>query len=263
MLDRSALAACAMVMTAGLAAFAWSGPAVAAEEAHIEWQDWSFDGPFGVYDRAQLQRGFKVYKEVCASCHGLRLLHYRNLGEPGGPGFSEAQVRTLAAEVQVTDGPNDQGEMFERPGLPSDRFVSPYPNEQAARAANGGALPPDLSVMAKARVGGPSYIYSLLTGYKEPPQGFELVQGMHYNTAFPGGQIAMPPPLSDGQVEYTDGSPQTVPQYARDVSAFLMWAAEPKLEERHAVGLRVMVYLAVLAVFLYLAKRRVWARLAH
>jgi cytochrome c1 len=230
------------------------GPKIAAQE-------WSFAPPFGTYDNAQLQRGFQVYKEICSSCHSMRLLSYRNLGEPGGPGFSPEAVATLAAEAQVTDGPNDKGEMFQRPGRPSDRFRSPYANDATARIANRGALPPDLSVMAKARPGGPDYIYALLTGYHQPPAGFELAQGMHYNTAFPGHQIAMPPPLIDGSVPYTDGTKPTVDNYARDVSAFLMWAAEPKLEERHMLGARVMVFLTVFAIIMFLAKRSVWGRL--
>jgi cytochrome c1 len=191
----------------------------------------------------------------------MRLLSYRNLGEPGGPEFSEKAVEALAAQVQITDGPDDKGQMFQRPGRPSDRFRSPYPNEQAARANNQGALPPDLSVMAKARPGGPDYIYALLTGYRDPPEGVELAKGMHYNVAFPGHQIAMPYILRDGSVQYTDGTEKTLDNYARDVAAFLMWAAEPKLEERHRLGLRVMIFLLVLAVIMYLAKRVVWAPL--
>ncbi len=230
----------------------------APEIAH---QSWSFDPPFGHYDNAQLQRGFEVYRRVCSNCHSMRLLSYRNLGDPGGPEFSPKAVEALAAQVQITDGPDDKGQMFQRPGRPSDHFRSPFPNDQAARAANNGALPPDLSVIAKAREGGPDYIYALLTGYRDPPEGFQLSQGMHYNLAFPGHQIAMPPPLADDMVAYADGTPQTVDQYARDVSAFLMWAAEPKLEQRYKIGLRVMIYLAVLAIILYLAKRSVWAPL--
>jgi cytochrome c1 len=236
----------------------------AAQDNHapkIEAQSWSFDPPFGKFDRAQLQRGFQVYKEVCAQCHSMRLLSYRNLGEPGGPEFSPKAVEVLASQVQVTDGPNDKGEMFQRPGRPSDRFRSPFANEQQARAANQGALPPDLSVIAKARPGGPDYIYALLTGYQPPPEGFELAQGMHYNTAFPGHQIAMPPVLSDNAVAYTDGTELTLDNYARDVSAFLMWAAEPKLEERYKTGARVMLFLLVFLVIMYLAKRSVWAHL--
>lgn len=231
--------------------------------SEIARQSWSFTPPFGTFDNAQLQRGFQVYKEVCASCHSMRLLSYRNLGEPGGPEFSPKAVEVLASQVQVSDGPNEKGEMFQRPARPSDRFRSPFANDQLARLANNGALPPDLSVMAKARPGGPDYIYALLTGYHPAPQGFELAQGMHYNAAFPGHQIAMPPPLSDGVIAYTDGTEPTVDNYARDVSAYLMWAAEPKLEERHKTGARVMIFLIVFVVIMFLAKRTVWARLKH
>jgi cytochrome c1 len=232
-----------------------------AEEADIAKQSWSFGAPFGTYDRAQLQRGYKVYREICSNCHSMRLLSYRNLGDRGAPEFPAAAVEALAAEDQVIDGPNDQGEMFKRPGHPADHFRAPFANDQAARAANGGALPPDLSVIAKAREGGPDYIYALLTGYRQPPAGFQLAPGMQYNVAFPGHQIAMPPPLSDGVVKYTDGTKPTLDNYARDVSAFLMWAAEPKLEERYKLGLRVMVFLVAFAVIMYLAKRAVWAPL--
>jgi cytochrome c1 len=228
-------------------------------EPKIESQSWSFDGPFGTYDQTQLQRGYGVYKRICANCHSMRLLSYRNLGELGGPEFSADQVKALAEEIQVTDGPNDKGEMYQRPGRPSDRFRSPFPNDEAARVANGGALPPDLSVMAKARPGGPDYIYALLTGYKDTPHGFDLAQGMHYNVAFPGHQIAMPPPLADGLVEYTDDTKPTADNYAKDVAAFLMWAAEPKLQERHMLGARVIVFLFALAVVMLLAKRVVWS----
>lgn len=238
-------------------------PANAAGEQTIETQKWSFSGPFGMFDRGQLQRGFKVYKEVCAACHGLRLLRFRNLGEPGGPEFSSAAVKALAAEAEVQDGPDDEGEMFTRPGRPSDAFVSPFANKNAARAANNGAYPPDLSVMAKARARGPDYIYSLMAGYKETPDDLELAEGMSYNTAFPGHQIAMAAPLDDDAVEYTDGTAPTLENYSKDISAFLMWAAEPKLEERHKLGFRFMIYLIILAGLLYLVKRRVWAGLKH
>jgi cytochrome c1 len=266
-----ALAAClvgalALLHHAALAEDAKPAEATPAADASshgpdIASQNWTFAGPFGSYDNAQLQRGYAVYKTVCAFCHSMRLLSYRNLGEPGGPGFSPEAVATLAAEAQVTDGPNDKGEMFQRPGRPSDRFRSPYPNDAAARAANRGALPPDLSVMAKARPGGPDYIYALLTGYRQPPAGFELAEGMQYNSAFPGHQIAMPPPLIDGSVPYTDGTKPTVDNYAREVSAIQMWAAEPKLEERQMLGARVMVFLIVFAIIMFLAKRAVWGRL--
>jgi ubiquinol-cytochrome c reductase cytochrome b/c1 subunit len=263
------------------AAFVWfaaAAPADAAGEADTPpRQSWSFSGPFGMFDRAQLQRGFRVYKEVCASCHALSLVSFRNLMQPGGPEFSEAQVRALAAEYQIKDGPNEAGEMFERPGRPSDRFPSPFPNEQAARNAMSGAYPPDLSVIAKARTykrgfpafladpvilyqeHGVDYLHALLTGYSDPPAGFELQDGQAYNRFMPGRRIAMQAPLTEGSITYTDGTPQTVDQYARDVVAFLMWTAEPKLEERKRTGMRVMIFLIVFAGLLYAVKKKVWA----
>jgi len=234
-------------------------PATAAEGTAPPAMEWSFSGPFGTFDRGQLQRGYKVYKEVCSACHSMHLLSFRNLAEPGGPGFSEAQVKALASQFEIQDGPDDNGDMFTRPGIPSDRFPSPFPNEQAARAANNGALPPDFSVLAKARPHGPDYIHAILTGYKEPPAGFDMRAGMNYNVYFPGHQIAMPLPLSADVVDYPDGSPQTVDQYAKDVAAFLMWAAEPHLEARHRMGFNVMIYLLILTGLLYAAKRRVFA----
>lgn len=244
-----------------------AGPAVAEDPAdghgtEIEAQEWSFAPPFGGFKQGQLQRGYRVYKDICANCHSMRFLSFRNLGEKGGPQFSPAAVKTLASQVQVTDGPDNMGKMFQRPGRPADRFPMLYANDQAARAANNGALPVDLSLIAKAREGGADYLYALLTGYRqEPPAHFDLIQGMQYNEAFPGHQIAMPNPLVDGIIPYTDGTEPTVDNYARDVSAFLMWAAEPKLEERHQVGTRVMVFLLVFAIIMYFAKRAVWARL--
>ena len=233
----------------------------AGDAPEIEAQEWSFAPPFGHFDKAQLQRGYKVYQFVCANCHSMNLLSYRNLGEPGGPGFSEAAVKALAAQAQVEDGPDDMGKMYMRAGKPSDRFRAPYANKHAARAANGGAYPPDLSVMAKARPHGPDYLYALLTGYEEAPHDMKMSKGMHYNAAFPGHQIAMPNPLSDGVVEYTDGTEPTVKNYAKDVSAFMMWAAEPKLEERYKVGARIMLFLIVFAVILFLTNKAVWAPL--
>jgi cytochrome c1 len=260
------IAAAAFVLACATPSLAEDQSGAPANNNHapeIARQSWSFAPPFGNYDNAQLQRGFQVYKEVCSNCHSMRLLSYRNLGEAGGPQFSPKAVEILASQIQVTDGPNEKGEMFQRPGRPSDRFRSPFANDQLARLANGGALPPDLSVIAKAREGGPDYIYALLTGFGSAPQGFQVAQGMHYNAAFAGHQIAMPPPLSDGVVAYTDVTKPTLDNYARDVSAFLMWAAEPKLEERHQVGGRVMIFLLGFLVILYLAKRAVWARLHH
>jgi cytochrome c1 len=232
-----------------------------SHEPSIARQDWSFNGVLGKFDRAQLQRGYHVYSLVCANCHSTQLLSYRNLGEDGGPQFSKEAVEILASKAQVTDGPNEKGEMFKRPARPSDRFPPRFANDQLARMANSGALPPDLSVMAKARPAGPDYIYALLTGYKPASADMKMTPGMHYNTAFPGHQIAMPPPLVDGVVPYTDGTKKTVDNYAKDVSAYLMWAAEPKLEERHSLGAQIMIFLIVFAVIMFLAKRAVWSRM--
>lgn len=266
--------------------------ASAQEEAHNEAapthfpihepkeMDWSFAGPFGTYDKAQLQRGLKVYKEVCSACHSMNLVAFRTLE---GLGYSDAQIKTLAAEYTIHDGPNDAGDMFDRPGKPSDHFPAPFANVEAAAAANGGAAPPDMSLLAKARgvergfprfvfdiftqyaQGGPDYIHSLLTGYdQQPPAGMVIPEGTHYNPYFLSGvSLKMPKPLSDGQVTYDDGAPQTVDQYSRDVSAFLMWAAEPHLEDRKKTGFRVLVFLLLFGALVYLTKRKVWAGVAH
>ncbi len=223
-------------------------------------QDWSFSGMFGTFDRAALQRGYEVYAGVCAGCHSLRQLSYRNLRAIG---FTEDQVKKIAAEFEVTDGPNDEGEMFQRPGRPSDRFVKPFPNEQAARAGNNGAFPPDLSLIVKARVGGANYLHALLTGYKEPPAEVKVPEGMAYNVYFPGNQIAMPAPISEDAVEYADKTKATVGQMARDVTVFLAWAAEPELEDRKRMGIKVMLFLLVLTGMLYAVKRRIWADIGH
>jgi ubiquinol-cytochrome c reductase cytochrome c1 subunit len=224
-------------------------------------QAWSFGGLFGTFDRASAQRGFQVYKEVCAACHAMKQLAYRNLGDIG---LSDAEIRAIAADIQVTDGPNDDGEMFERPGRPSDRFRSPFANEKAARAVNNGAYPVDLSLIIKARPHGPDYLYALLTGYKdEPPPGVPVMEGMHYNEWFPGHWIAMGRPLNDDQVVFADGTNATTSQMARDVTTFLAWAAEPELEQRRAMGVRVILFLIVLAGMTYAVKRKVWADLKH
>ncbi len=220
--------------------------------------DWSFDGLFGSFDRAALQRGYQVYAEVCASCHSLNLVHYRNLA---GIGFSQAQIKEIAAEAEIVDGPDAEGEMFDRPGRPSDRFVDPFPNENAARAANSGAYPPDLSLMTKARAGGADYMHALLVGYLDPPEDMELQEGMAYNTYFPGHQIAMPAPLFEDGVEYEDGTEASVAQMASDVTAFLAWAAEPELEQRKRMGLYVVLFLIVLTGMTFAVKRKYWARL--
>jgi cytochrome c1 len=270
----------AAALTMALSAAAANG----AEKLPAKDVSFSFEGPFGTFDRAQLQRGYLVYKEVCAACHSMRLLHFRNLGDDGGPEFSEEAVKAIAAESQVTDGPNEEGEMFERPGIPSDRIPQPFPNEQAARVANNGALPPDLSLITKARNGwsgyllsayttklwkgggGPEYVYSVLTGYQDPPANLaeQAPEGMQYNPYFENGPwIAMPPPLSEGGVSYADGTEATIEQQARDVSAFLTWAAEPKLEERKRMGFQVLIYMVVLTVLLYLTKKMIWSRVEH
>ena len=241
---------------------------------------WSFSGPFGTYDKGQLQRGLKIYKEVCSACHSMNLVAFRTLSELG---YSEAQVKAFAAEYTIHDGPNDDGDMFDRPGKPSDYFPPPFANEQAAAASNGGAAPPDMSLLAKARgvergfprfvfdiftqyqAGGPDYIHSLLTGYNEqPPAGMTIPEGTYYNPHFNAGvSLKMPPPLSDGQVTYDDGAPQTVDQYSQDIAAFLMWAAEPHLEDRKRTGFRVVIFLLLFAGLMYVTKRKVWSDVAH
>lgn len=279
---------------ATVAAIAAATPALAAGNApHIEREQWSFSGPFGFFDRGQVQRGFKVYQEVCASCHGLRQVAFRNLADYGGPSFTEDQAKQIASEYTVVDGPNSDGDMYDRPGILADKFPSPFPNEEAARASNGGAYPPDFSLLAKARAGhrgfpwfvfdaftqyqeqGPDYIYALLTSYPEenPACLGEDFSG-YYNPKFlggsvtaeecahehlTGGPIGMAPPLSEEIVEYTDGTPMTVDQYARDVSAFMMWAAEPHLEERKKIGFRVMIFLIFFAGLLYFTKKKIWS----
>jgi cytochrome c1 len=254
-----------------------AAPALAAEAETPPRLKWSFSGPFGKFDRAQLQRGFKVYREVCQTCHGLNLLAFRNLAEPGGPGFTLPQAAAIAAEYKIPDGPNDQGEMFERPGRLADRFPKPFANDALARLVNNGVLPPDFSVIAKARTyergfpwfvidvftlyqeQGVDYLAALLKGYEAPPSGFSLPQGTSYNKYFPGHAIAMPKPMEDGRVDYTDGSPATVDQYAKDLTAFLAWAAEPHMEARKRIGFQVMIFLIVFASLLYFAKKKVWS----
>ncbi len=233
-----------------------SSARAAGDAAPLPNQTWGFHGVFGTYDRAAAQRGFQVYKEVCAACHSLSLVSYRNLRDLG---FSEEEVKAIAAAYKVTDGPNDVGEMFERPARPSDRIVKPYPNEKASRAANNGAYPPDLSLMNKARVGGPDYTYALLVGYEKPPADVQLLDGQYYNKYFPGMKIAMPQPLNEGQVTFADGTPATIANMSRDVTVFMNWAAEPELEKRHRLGVQVILFLIVATGFFYAAKRRVWA----
>jgi ubiquinol-cytochrome c reductase cytochrome c1 subunit len=270
----------------GLALMA--GPVLAAttEEEPLNIH-WSFEGPFGKFDKAQVQRGYKVYREVCSACHSMNLMYFRNLGQKGGPFYDpkypnpndNPYVKSLAHDIQVKDIDPDTGDVISRPAMPADKFPNPFPNEAAARASNGGALPPDLSVMAKAREGGPAYIYSLVSGFKPAPHGMTLPPGKYYDPFYPGdmssswsgakdhvpegGAISMPPPLADGKVTFDDGKPSTVKQEAYDVSAFLAWAAEPKMEERKAFGLGAMIYLLIFSVLLWFSYKRIWRNVAH
>jgi ubiquinol-cytochrome c reductase cytochrome c1 subunit len=245
-------------------------------------QRWSFGGFFGKFDQAQLQRGYQVYKEVCSNCHSMRLVAFRNLGEPGGPDFEAEAVQALAASYTMTDGPNDNGDMFQRPGRPSDYFQSPFANSQQAAASSGGVEPPDLSVIAKARAAdrgmlwapvdfltgyqgaGADYIHALLTGFSDPPPGVKIPPGTYYNPYFLHAiSLKMPPPLMNGLVNYSDDAPETVDQYAKDVSAFLMWTAEPHLVDRKEIGFRVFLFLIVFAGLMYASKRKVWASVSR
>jgi cytochrome c1 len=271
------IAAAALMGVVAFSTFAFSAEEGGAEQPNPTRQTWSFSGPFGTYDQAQLQRGFKIYKEVCSNCHELHI-PMRTLAQPGGPGFTDEQVKTLAATYTVHDGPNLQGEMFDRPGRPADFFPPPFPNPEAA-AASLGAAPPDMSLIAKSikyergfpnfvfdalpipGVGmyqevGPDLIYAILNGYTRDDDP-------NWNLYFPGHKIAMGKPLTAGQVDYTDGTPTTLDQYAKDVGAFLYWAAEPSLEQRKRIGARVMIFLLVLAGLLYFTKKRIWADVAH
>ena len=222
--------------------------------------NWSFNGVFGTFDRASLQRGYQVYQEVCSGCHSVQHLSYRNLSEQGGPEFSLEEAKAIAAQFEVSDGPNEDGEMFTRPGRLSDKFVSPFPNVKAATAANGGAYPPDMTVLAIARKGGADYLYSLLMGYEEAPEGFELDDGVYYNKYMAGNKIKMAEPIVDGSVEYADGTKATKAQISKDITTFLVWAAEPHLEARHKMGFKVFFYLIILFTLVYLSKQKVWSR---
>jgi ubiquinol-cytochrome c reductase cytochrome c1 subunit len=269
----------------GLALLA--GPAAAKTEGYeLRHVDWPFEGPFGKFDAAQLQRGYKVYREVCAACHSMNLLFFRNLGQPDGPFYDpeyknpndNPYVKSLAKDIQVNDIDSETGDTIQRPATPADKFPSPFPNEPAARASNGGALPPDLSVITKAREGGPDYVYSILTGYVAAPAGLKMTATQQYNAymagdlapcwsgaghAPTGGFIAMPPPLAAGKVTFDDGTPSTLEQQAKDVTAFLAWAAEPKLIERKQFGLGAMIYLLIFTVLVYFSYRRIWRNVAH
>ena len=264
----------ALALAATVASFAL--PALGEEQEAPPRLKWSFAGPFGRYDEAQLQRGFKIYKEVCSACHSIQMLAFRNLADKGGPGFSEAQAAAVAAEYKIKDL-DDKGEPTERAGRPADTFPPPFANELAAKAANGGTAPPDMSTLAKARTyqrgfpwfvfdlftqyqeQGPDYIAALLKGYENPPKGFQLPSGGNFNRYFPGHNIAMPPPLQAGQVSFDDGAPQTMDQYSKDIAAFLMWTAEPHLVQRKRIGFQVMIFLIVLAGLVYFTKKKVWS----
>jgi ubiquinol-cytochrome c reductase cytochrome c1 subunit len=270
----------------GLALLA--GPAFAATtQEEPKALEWSFDGPFGKFNQEQVQRGYKVYREVCSACHAIDLMYFRNLGQKGGPFYdpkypnpnNSPVVKSLAHDIQVKDIDTDTGDPISRPGTPADKFPAPFPNEYAARASNGGSLPPDLSMMAKAREGGPDYIYSLLSGFRNPPPGLKLAAGKYYNPYYPGdltsswsgppskvpvgGAISMPPPLTNGKVTFDDGTPSTVQQEAKDVAAFLAWAAEPKMEERKTFGLGAMIYLLIFSVLLWFSYKQIWRNVAH
>jgi ubiquinol-cytochrome c reductase cytochrome c1 subunit len=235
-----------------------------AKEARVDLlkPNWSFDGFFGTFDRASLQRGYQVYKEVCASCHSMKLVSYRNLSQEGGPEFTEEEVKAIASQFEITDGPNADGEMFERPGLPSDRFKSPYLNDNASRASNGGAYPPDMSVLAKARPGGADYIYSVLMGYEEKiPENIKLEEGVYYNKYMSGNKIRMSKPLSEGVIDYTDGTKASEEQMSKDLVSFLVWASEPHLEARKQIGFKSVIYLLILTILVYLIKKKIWLRI--
>ena len=282
---RKSLALAALGLALGLS---WVAGPVLAASTQEEPRDvhWSFEGPFGKFDKAQVQRGYKVYREVCSACHSMDLMYYRNLGQKGGPFFDPKYqnpnenpvVKSLAHDIQVKDIDQDTGDVISRPAIPADKFLAPFPNEPAARASNGGALPPDLSVITRAREGGAAYVYSLLTGFANPPAGLTLPPGKYYNPYFPGdlssswhgkgdapkgGAIGMPPPLADGKVTFDDGSPSTVKQEAKDVVAFLEWASEPKAEERKQFGLGAMIYLLIFSGLLYASYKKLWKNIEH
>jgi len=259
------------VLLSALLALNGSAMAQAAADARAPKSvAFSFEGPLGTYDRGALQRGFQIYKEVCSACHSLNRIAFHNLADPGGPSFTDAQVKAIAASYKIPAEPNDKGELYDssgnrltRPGIAADHFPPPFPNEQAARTANGGALPPDLSLIVKARAGGPAYVYSIVTGFHEkPPAWFKVLPNKYYNPYFAGWNISMPPPLTDGSVTFADGAPSKIDQEAHDVVTFLSWTSEPRMEERKRLGLGVMAFLIIFAGLLYLSYRRVW-RDAH
>ena len=241
-----------MLLVGVISSSAWG----AGGDVTLKTRDWSFSGPFGTFDKAAMQRGFQVYNEVCAGCHSMKLIAFRNFADLG---YNEAEIKALAAQYEIQDGPNDDGEMFMRPAIPADRMPSPYANDNAARAGNNGALPPDLSLIAKARPNGPNYLYSLLSSYGDAPNDKEVPDGMYYNAAYPGHLIAMPQPLYGDDVEYSDGAATSIEAVSADLTQFLMWAAEPKMEVRKRTGVAAVFFLGIFVIFSYLAKRRIWA----
>jgi ubiquinol-cytochrome c reductase cytochrome c1 subunit len=241
-----------MLLVGVISSSAWG----AGGDVTLKTRDWSFSGPFGTFDKAAMQRGFQVYNEVCAGCHSMKLIAFRNFADLG---YNAAEIKALAAQYEVQDGPNDDGEMFMRPAIPADRMPSPYANDNAARAGNNGALPPDLSLIAKARPNGPNYLYSLLSSYGNAPNDKEIPDGMYYNAAYPGHLIAMPQPLYGDDVEYSDGAATSIEALSADLTQFLMWAAEPKMEVRKRTGVAAVFFLGIFVIFSYLAKRRIWA----
>ncbi len=245
-----------IVLAAIAAALFFTGTARASEGPVMPDLKWSFEGIFGTYDRTALRRGFQVYTEVCSACHTVNLLAYRHLGQAG---FTEGEIKSIAAKVEVTDGPNAEGEMFTRPGKPTDTFKAPFPNKQAATAANGGAFPPDLSLIIKARKNGADYLHALMMGYTAPPADMKMLDGMSYNAVFSGHQIKMPQPLTPDQVTYPDKTKATVDQMARDLVTFLTWAAEPQMEDRKRMGIKVLLFLLILTGMLYALKRKIWS----
>jgi ubiquinol-cytochrome c reductase cytochrome c1 subunit len=246
---------------AGLLAVGLStAPVMAADDYPMPDKNWSFEKLFGTFNLASAQRGFEIYSNVCSNCHSMQMLHYRDLS---GIGLNAEQIKAVAAEKTVPQGLDDQGNPKEGPATPANQFRSPFPNEKAARAANNGALPPDLSLIVNAREGGPNYIYGILTGFAEPPPDFKMQDGMYYNKMYPGHQIAMPPPLQDGTVGYTDGTPNTLSQEATDVVTFLAWAANPEMVERKQMGVRVILFLVFMTGLTYAVKRQVWANVDH
>ncbi len=266
----------AVLIGAATIAAAISGLAFASGSGtgdyEMEHKHWHFNGAFGTYDRAAMQRGYQVYREVCSSCHQLKHLSFRHLGDKGAPFYNEAYknpndnplIKNFAADWQIEDIDSETGDIIERTGIPADAFPAIYPNEAAARAGNGGGLPPDLSIITKARNNGPDYVYNLLTAYDTPmPHDMQMGPGLHYNPVMDGGAIAMAPPLSEDQVEYADGTPATVKQMASDVTEFLAWSADPKMEQRKSAGLMTMLYLTILSILLWLSYKRVWRNVEH